>query len=164
MSSGSSEENAARSRCCGEGTGTSGRAGASGTSRPSDGCGTWSSGSGGAAGAAGSGSGTGAGALAAGASSVTSRSSVPCSSVFRKSAARGPSRMLARLPLPIPKDLLGELPIRVRGHAVRVVLEDGHALHGSLREADRLLDPRREHPVPEVLLEDLDGLLGVEGP
>ena len=41
------------------------------------------------------------------------------------------------------------------------VLEHRHALDGSLREADGLPDPRAEHAVAEVLLEDLDRLLGV---
>src|SRR5437016_1115042 len=87
------------------------------------------------------------------------------SSVLRNSAASGPSRMLAlsRLLLAISEDLLGELPVGVCRHAVRVVLEHRHALHGRLGEADGLLDAGREDLVAEVLLEQLDGLLGVEG-
>ena len=52
----------------------------------------------------------------------------------------------------------------VRRLPVRVVLEDGHPLHGRLRETDGLLDARAEHPVAEVLLEDLDRLLGMQRP
>src|SRR3954467_3718385 len=89
------------------------------------------------------------------------RGSSPSSSVLRKSAASGPSLMLARLPLSIPEDLLCELAVGVRGLAVRVVLEHGHALHGGLREPDRLGDARSEDLVAEVLLEELDRLLGV---
>src|SRR5882762_826345 len=87
------------------------------------------------------------------------------SSVLRNSAASGPSRMLAlsRLLLAISEDLLGELPIRVCGGALRVVLEHRHALHGRLGEADGLLDAGREDLVAEVLLEQLDRLLGMEG-
>src|SRR4051794_6183669 len=86
------------------------------------------------------------------------------SSVFRKSAASGPSRMLARLPLLIREHLLRQLAIGIGRRAVGVVLEHGHPLHGSLREPDRLPDARAEQLVPEVLLEDLDRLLGVERP
>src|SRR3954468_2255562 len=90
-------------------------------------------------------------------------SSRPSSSVLRKSAASGPSLMLARLPLSIPEDLLCELPVGVRGLAVRVVLEHGHALHRGLRETHRLCDARGEDLVAEVLLEELDRLLRVDG-
>src|SRR3954453_23574887 len=90
--------------------------------------------------------------------------STPSVSVLRNSAARGPSRMLARLPLPIGEHLLRQLAIRVGRRAVRVVLEDRHPAHGSFREPHRLADPRTEHAVAEVLLEDLDRLLGVQGP
>ncbi len=111
MSSGISEENAARSRCCGEGTGVRGSSGAAGTACESEGWGAERSASSAAgSGVAASGSGSGL-ACSGGFSSRTSRSSTPSSSVFRKSAASGPSRMLARLPLAIPQDLLGELPI-----------------------------------------------------
>src|SRR4029077_9778155 len=101
-----------------------------------------------------------AAAASAAATAVVSASS----SVLRNRAASGPSRMLARLPLAIAEDLLRERPIGMGSDAVRVVLEHRHALHGSLGEADRLLDPRREHAIPEVLLEDLDRLLGVQRP
>src|ERR671932_762340 len=72
------------------------------------------------------------------------RGSSPSSSVLRKSASSGPSLMLARLPLSIPEDLLCELAVGVRGLAVRVVLEHGHALHGGLREPHHLRDARGE--------------------
>src|ERR1035441_1074720 len=62
------------------------------------------------------------------------------SSVLRKSAARGPSRMLARLGLAIGENLLRELPVGLGSNTVRLVLEDRHALHRSLCEADRLAD------------------------
>src|SRR3712207_2467731 len=86
------------------------------------------------------------------------------SSVLRKSWANGPSRMLARLWPAIRENLLRQLAIGVSRDALRVVLEHRHALHRGLREADGLADARREHPVPEVLLEDLDRLLGMDGP
>src|ERR1039458_4375390 len=84
------------------------------------------------------------------------------SSVLRNRAASGPSRMDARLGFAMCEDLLGELPVGLRGHAGGLVLEHRHALHGRLREAHRLADARREHAVAEVLLEDLDRLLGVD--
>src|SRR5918998_2257921 len=87
----------------------------------------------------------------------------PSSSVLRKSWARGPSRMLALLPLAIRQDLLSQLPVGVGRLAVGVVLEHGHPLHGSLGEPDRLVDARGEHSVPEVLLQDLDRLLRMHG-
>src|ERR687894_1030913 len=99
------------------------------------------------------GSGGWAGASAAGGGSR------PSVSVLRKSAASGPSRMLARLPLPIREHLLRQLAIRVGRRAVRVVLEHRHALHGSFRKPDGLPDPRAEQSIPEVLLQDLDRLL-----
>src|SRR5215211_6273022 len=86
------------------------------------------------------------------------------SSVLRKRAASGPSRMLARLPLAIREHLLRQLAIGVSRRPCRVVLEHGHPLHRRLGEPDRLADARAEDPVPEVLLEDLDRLLGVERP
>src|SRR5205807_8084461 len=64
----------------------------------------------------------------------------PSSAVLRNSAARGPSRMLARLFVAMFEDLLGELPIGVGGRPVRVVFEDRHTLHRRLGEADRLAD------------------------
>src|SRR5215210_1077999 len=88
----------------------------------------------------------------------------PSVSVLRKRAASGPSRMLARLPLPIREHLLRQLAIRVGRRAVGVVLEHRHALYGSFCEADRLADARTEDAVAEVLLEDLDRLLGMQGP
>src|SRR5215211_8503698 len=109
-----------------------------------------------------SGAGGGAGgSAAAGRSGGAPRPSV---SVLRKSAASGPSRMLARLPLPIREHLLRQLAIRVGRRAVGVVLEHRHALYGSFCEADRLADARTEDAVAEVLLEDLDRLLGMQGP
>src|SRR4051812_49326531 len=86
------------------------------------------------------------------------------SSVLRKSAASGPSLMLARLPDAMSENLLRKVAIGLGGGTVRVVLQDGHALHGRLGEAHRLADARGEHPVAEVLLEDLDRLLGVDRP
>src|SRR5829696_852779 len=109
----------------------------------------------------GGGGGGGAAAVGAGASSGSCSPSV---SVLRKSAASGPSRMLARLPLPIREHLLRQLAIGVGRRAGGVVLEHRHALDGSLREPNRLPDPRAEHPIAEVLLQDLDRLLGVQGP
>src|SRR5256714_2561103 len=84
------------------------------------------------------------------------------SSVLRNSAASGPSRMLARLAPATLEHLLGKLPVGLGSEAVGLVAEHRHALHGSLGEADCLADPRGEHPVAEVLLENLDGLLGVD--
>src|SRR4051794_36265764 len=87
------------------------------------------------------------------------------SSVLRNSAASGPSLMLARLLGPaMGENLLREIAIGLGGDAVRVVLENGHALHGRLRKTDGLADARGEDPVAEVLLENLDRLLGVDGP
>src|SRR5262245_16370580 len=77
----------------------------------------------------------------------------PSSSVLRKSAARGPSLMLTRLLAAISENLLRKLPVGVRRHAVRVVLQDGHALHRRFREPHRLADPRREDAVSKALLE-----------
>src|SRR3954452_13891394 len=88
----------------------------------------------------------------------------PSSSVRRNNAASGPSRMLARLLLPaIVEDLLRELAVGEGRLPVRVVLEYRHALHRRFRKTDRLPDAGCEHAVAEVLLEDLDGLLGVNG-
>src|SRR3954469_23252229 len=87
------------------------------------------------------------------------------SSVDRKRSARGPSRMLARfLFRAMGENLLGQLAVGARGLAVGVVLDDRAAANGRLGELDRLADPRLEDQVAEVLLEDLDGLLGVDGP
>src|SRR4051794_8304556 len=87
-----------------------------------------------------------------------------CSSVLRKRSASGPSRMLARLPVAIRQDLLCQLTVGVGGLAVRVVLEYRHPLDRSLGEAHGLVDPGGEDAIPEVLLEDLDSLLGMHGP
>src|SRR4051812_27825184 len=144
-----SDEKAARKRSCGDGVLRS--AGAAAGSRVTP-----------ASGSLGGGDGSGCapmGALAAG--SAPPRPSV---SVLRNSAASGPSRMLARLWLAIRQNLLRQLAIGVGRRALRVVLEHRHPLHGGLREPDGLPDARREHPVPEVLLEDLDRLLGMDGP
>src|SRR5918998_3966229 len=132
MFSGRSEEKAWRRRSCGVGT----RGAEAGSGRSA----TGAAGSAGAANAAGSGS-------------------RPSVSVWRNSAANGPSRMLARLPLPIREHLLRQLAIGVGRRAGGVVLEHRHALHGSLREPDRLSDARAEQLIPEVLLEQLDRLL-----
>src|SRR3954468_10077945 len=157
--SGMSDENAARRRSCGEGTrGSSPTISASTSS------------------ASASTSGGGASRHARSARSLACRwaacwtwrssrwafSSASSSAVPRNSAARGPSRMLARLPPAMGEDLLVQLAVRVRRHAVRVVLEYRHPLHGRLRETNGLLDARGEHPVAEVLLENLDGFLGVK--
>ena len=64
--------------------------------------------------------------------------------------------------LAFAEDLLRELPVGVGGHPVRIVLQHRHALHRRLGEPHRLADPRGEHAVAEVLLEQLDRLLGVE--
>src|SRR6201991_4226604 len=88
----------------------------------------------------------------------------PSVSVLRNRLANGPSRMLARLPLPIREHLLCKPTIRVGRLPGRVVLQDGHPLHGRFRETDGLFDARHEHTIPEVLLEDLDRFLGVERP
>src|SRR5215213_3451049 len=100
----------------------------------------------------------GSGSGCAGAASVGASSSVRL-----KSCESGPSRMLARLPPAIRKDLLRKITVGLCRHAVGVVLQDRGALHGRLREPDRLADPGGEDTVAEVLLEDLDRLLGVNG-
>src|SRR3954453_22987556 len=99
-----------------------------------------------------------------GSSALGGDGSSPSVSVLRNRLANGPSRMLARLPLPIREHLLRQPAIRVGRLPSRVVLQDGHPLHGCFREADGLLDARPEHPIPEVLLEDLDRLLGMQRP
>src|SRR3954452_3992175 len=100
--------------------------------------------------------GTGAAACGAGAD-ADADGSAGCvggsSSVFLKSAASGPSLMLARLPDAMSENLLREIAIGLGGRAVRVVLQDGHPLDVCLRKPHRLLDPRREQPIAEVLLE-----------
>src|SRR4051795_1920157 len=101
---------------------------------------------------------------AGGSSACGGRGSRPSVSVLRNRLANGPSRMLARLPLPIREHLLRQPAIRVGRLPGRVVLQDGHPLHGCFREADGLLDARPEHAIPEVLLEDLDRLLGMQRP
>src|SRR4051812_23373973 len=147
--SGMSEENAARRRSWGDGT----RCSAGGSS---------ATGSGGAGG--GGGGGSAARCCSAWWRSFSAFSSASSSAVPRNRAASGPSRMLARLPPAMGEDLLGQLAIRMCRRAVRFVLEHRHALHGRLREADGLLDARGEDPIAEVLLEDLDRFLRVQGP
>src|SRR6185503_9089769 len=134
--SGMSAENAWRSRSCGEGIGTSSVSGASG-------CGE-------------------VGAAADAGFRALVASSSDCCSVLRKRAARGPSRILARLPLATLEDLLRKLTVGVGRRAVRIVLQHRHPLHGSLGEPHRLLDARSEDTIAEVLLEDLDGCLRVD--
>src|ERR687898_772539 len=128
----------------------------------------------------GTGSGRGSGVSAAGSSTATSARLAPfpagfvtvilassatiASSVERNRSARGPSRMLARLLRAMGEDLLGEIAVGTGCGALRVVLEDRGATDGSLGELDRLADPRLEHQLAEVLLEDLHRLLGVDGP
>src|SRR4051794_7463765 len=102
--------------------------------------------------------------MAGGGSCASGGGSRPSVSVLRNRLANGPSRMLARLPLPIREHLLRQPAIRVGRLPIRVVLQDGHPLHGCFREADGLLDARPEHPIAEVLLEDLDRLLGMQRP
>src|SRR4051812_48119047 len=96
--------------------------------------------------------------------SSPARGSSPSVSVLRNRLANGPSRMLARLPLPIREHLLRQPAIRVGRLPIGVVLQDGHPFHGCFRETDGLLDARPEHAIPEVLLEDLDRLLGMQRP
>src|SRR3954471_5506429 len=145
MSSGISDEKAWRRRSWGEGMLGSSR-GALGSREASDGCGTSR--------------GSGSGAGGADGCSVFSGSR-PSSAVDRKSAASGPSRMLARLPLAIGENLLREIAIGLGRHPVRIVLEHRHPTNRRLGEAHGLLDAGGEHAVAEVLLEDLDRLLGV---
>src|SRR5688500_2524990 len=83
-------------------------------------------------------------------------------SVALKSSARGPSRMLTRRRA--IEHLLGEVAVRLRGRAGRVVLEHRAALDGRLGIANRLLDLRVEDEVAEVFLQHLDRLLRVECP
>src|SRR5512132_4254380 len=134
----------------------------------------------------GSGTGAGAGASCSSGSGATSRCGVGggCStvsssgspgralpsfsacrwaaSVARKSSASGPSRMLARFRA--IEHLLRELPVGRCGVPGRVVLQHRAAPHGRLGIADRLLDPRLEDQVSEVLLQDLDRLARVQRP
>src|SRR3954451_10226017 len=139
MLSGRSEEKAWRRRSCGVGV-----RGAGGRSSTTSASGSAASASGGAGGGS-------AGAV--------------CwpSSVFRKRAASGPSRMLARLPLAIREHLLRQLAIGVSRCPLRVVLEHRHSLDRRFREPNRLPDARAEDAVAEVLPEDLERLLGVQG-
>src|SRR5262245_11463520 len=121
----------------------------------------------------GSGTGSGSGVSWTGSSTATPppfvavtliSSGATDSSVERNRSARGPSRMLARFLLrAMGENLLGQLAVGASGLAVRVVLDDGAAADGRLGELDRLADPRLEDEVAEVLLEDLDRLLGVDG-
>src|SRR4029453_307500 len=81
-------------------------------------------------------------------------------SVARKSSARGPSRMLARLRG--IEHLLRELSVGLGGVPARVVFKDGGALHRGLRVANGLPDLRVEDEVAEILLQDLDRLARVQ--
>src|SRR3954470_5595808 len=94
------------------------------------------------------------------AAGISGGSAGASSEVERKRSARGPSRMLARLRRLIRQDLLCQVAVIARGVALRIVLENGGTLHGGLGEFDRLFDPRPENEVAEVLLEDLNRLLG----
>src|SRR5690242_10774552 len=84
--------------------------------------------------------------------------------VERKRSARGPSLMLARLGRAIFQDLLRQVAVVVRRVPLRIVLQHAGPPDGRLGELDRLSDPRLEDQLAEVLLEDLDRLLGVNGP
>src|SRR5579875_1125723 len=88
------------------------------------------------------------------------------SSVRRNSAASGPSRMLARFVLlgSICKHLLRKLSIGLSGGTVRLIAQHRHPLHRRLGEADRLADARGKDAIAEVLLKDLDRLLGMHRP
>src|SRR6266699_4965277 len=128
------------------------------------GVGSGAGGGGGGVGSGSDGSGTGSGRGGAGVSTSSSQvgtcstvdscgssggaSAAPCScwrcaaSVALKSSASGPSRMLARFRA--IEHLLRELAIELGGVAVRLIAEDGLALHGSLRIPDRLANLRVE--------------------
>src|SRR3989442_1101906 len=77
-------------------------------------------------------------------------------SVALKSSASGPSRMLARFRA--IEHLLREVAVELGRIATRVVAEHGLALHGSLRVANGLADPRLIHQVTKVLFQDLHSL------
>src|SRR5436190_14124651 len=151
----------------------SGGVGSGTGSGPGTGSGTGSGVGSGTGSGVGSGTGSGSGVSWAGSSTATppplavtlTSSGATASSVERKRSARGPSRMLARFLLrAMGEHLLGQAPVGARGLAVRVVLEDGGPAARRLGELDRLADPRLEDQLAEVLLEDLHGLLGVDGP
>src|SRR6266480_7047430 len=130
------------------------------------------------------GSGTGSGRGGAGVSTSSSQvgtcstvdscgssggaSAAPCScwrcaaSVALKSSASGPSRMLARFRA--IEHLLREVAIEHGGVALRVVSEHRLALHGCLRIANRLPNPRLVHEIAKVLLQDLHCLARVQEP
>src|SRR3954447_2006466 len=127
--------------------------------------------SGGSTGFAFAGLGAGGGAASTGAAccSATGSGSWPsfsacrwAASVARKSSASGPSRMLARLRA--IEHLLRQIAVRLGGAATGVVFQDGSALHGRLRIANRLADLRVEDEIAEVLLQDLDRLPRVQRP
>src|SRR5918994_4808299 len=144
--------------------------------------GPWSSGCGGGAGSAvlgtsagssGSGATSSRGGAGGGCSTVSSSGSPGtdfpsfsawrwAASVARNSSASGPSRMLARFRA--IEHLLRELPVGRCGVAGRVVLQHRASLNGRLGIANGLLDPGLEDELAEVLLEDLDGFAGVQGP
>src|SRR4029077_1168569 len=83
-------------------------------------------------------------------------------SVARKSAASGPSRMLARRRA--IEHLLRQVTVHRGGFAARVVLEDRLPLHRGLRVANSLANLCVEDEIAEVLLQDLDRLARVEKP
>src|SRR3954447_14600779 len=154
----------------------SGGVGSGTGSGPGSGSGTGSGVGSGTGSGGGSGTGSGAGVSWTGASTATSTgeprplavtftsSGATDSSVERKRSARGPSRMLARFLRAMGENLLGKLTVGARGLAVRVVLEDGGPADRRLGELDRLADAGLEDELAEVLLQDLDRLLGVDGP
>src|SRR3954452_5525461 len=104
-----------------------------------------------------------------GASGAASSSVLPsfsawrcAASVARNSSASGPSRMLARLRA--IEHLLREVAVHRGRFPLRVVLQNRLALHRRLGVPDRLADPRVQHQVAEVLLEDVDRLARVQRP
>src|SRR5579884_2593067 len=108
-------------------------------------------------------SGSDGGSCSPGASWAGAPSACRCAaSVARKSSASGPSRMLARRRA--IEHLLGEVAVHLRRLACRVVPEHGLALHRRLGVAHRLADPRVQHEVAEILLEDLHRLARMQQP
>src|SRR5918994_4984842 len=71
-------------------------------------------------------------------------------SVERKRSASGPSLMLALLRRAMAQDLLGELPVVVRGVRLGIVLQDAGTAHRCLGELDCLANPGLEDQVAEV--------------
>src|ERR1019366_883407 len=166
--SGMSEEKAWRRRSCGVRT-CRGAGSSVGTTDSNDGWGTERrrgarSGAGVSSGAAGA-TGSATGALALGLVGFLAgfwSAGAVSSAVLRNRSASGPSRMLARLPVAICEDLLGELPIGVCGQTVGIVLQHGHAFHRGFGKTNRFADSGGEDLISEVLLEQLDRLLGVQ--